>query len=152
MAIYLRKVTDDFIRQLAHEYLCNGVTLKILADRYNSSPNTISDVLFKGVAENVIETYTATLIMDKAVASTDNKVETRQRWNRAFRLRERNNLLKQRSYFLQQESELESKLATYEEYFFEDEDIPSKAQLENNLKDVIVSLKEIDTLIQTEGY
>ena len=129
MALYVDKVSDTFIRKLAQEYLTDYATMKKLAKQYHTSPGTISNILFKGVSERIIDEITSVAITTKVISFTENVYKTDRRWQKAINLRE---IPLVEADIQQAKAELELvqfQLETYKDYFFDDDSAPSKKAL-----------------------
>ena len=129
MALHVAKVTEEFIRLLAKEYLKDNATLKSVARQHGTSPGTVSNILFRGVAELILDEATSIAISKKAVANTDNIRKTAKRWERASIFREIASVEEDIGYMKRVIEELTFKIETYTEYFFDDECAPSKKSL-----------------------
>lgn len=134
MALFVSDVSDEFIKQLAKEYLLDFMTMKKLAEKYSSSPGTISKILFKGVTERILDDVTATAVSNKVRSSTDNIRLTNIRWDLALYLREVPNYEAQVEYLKQKIKEVDFQIETYDDYFSDDDSAPSKASLVSELK------------------
>ena len=129
MALHVAKVSEEFIRLLAKEYLQDFATLKSVAKQHGTSPGTVSNILYRGVAELILDESTSIAISKKAVANTDNIRKTAKRWERASVFREIASIEDDIGYMKRVIEELTFKIETYTEYFFDDEFVPSKKSL-----------------------
>lgn len=138
MALKMSELTEDFFRQLAREYLQYGQTMSGLAKKHESSPGTISNILFTGVVNSIIDEVTATAIVEKVVRKTRpyEKMKTRNHWEKALKLREIQATEHELEFLRQKLDELSFKLATYDEYFYDDEAAPSKQSIWREMGDV----------------
>ena len=132
MALHVAKVSEDFIRVLASEYLVDNVTMKSLAKQYSSSPGTISNILFRGVSEYILDDVTSAAITKKVVANTDNIRKTYKRWEYAFKLRDIKLIEIDIPFLTRVIDEISFQIETYDDYFFDDECAPSKKSLRCN--------------------
>jgi len=151
MALHIARVSNDFIRRIAQEYLLDFATMKRLARTYKTSPSTISNILFKGVAECILDDLTAEAVAAKAMSNTDNVVRTRKRWEKALELRKlplfEEELASEKKKF----EELQFQLEHYEDYFLDDACAPTERGLRcqvgrlkgdiRNLENYIANLK-----------
>ena len=129
MALHVAKVSEEFIRLLAKEYLQDNATLKSVARQHHTSPSTVSNILFRGVAELILDDATSIAISKKVVANTDNIRKTVKRWERASIFREIASVEDDIRYMNRVIEELTFKIETYTEYFFDDEFAPAKKGL-----------------------
>ena len=120
MSLQVSKVSDVFIRMLARDYLYDNQSMKSLAKLFETSPATISNILFRGVTEGILDDATCVAIIKKTVSNTENIGKTYNRWLKASILREIN-LIKQ---------DIQSE--NYIDYFFNDDCAPSLKSLRCN--------------------
>ena len=156
MALHVAKASTEFIRKLAKEYVGQTrhgkvATMKQLAEKYNTSPKTISDILFRGIAEGIIDEITSIEIGNKATSSTDNLKKTRNRWVKALDLRNIQTMEEEISFLKQSLTQFNFQLQTYDAFFSSEQGAPSKAYLRSQkaiaenkirkLQDRIITLK-----------
>ena len=124
MKLTVNNVDEKTIRRLAHEYLSGYyVTLKSLATKYKTSPTTISNILWRGIAEDIIDQRVANCIYNKIVDKPSiGWYQRKLRWDEAFAKRttlknnqrkiaeELANLYSQKEYY-------ENILAGYDTFF-----------------------------------
>lgn len=153
MKLMVKNVDEKTVRRLAHEYLSGYyVTLKTLGTRYHVSPNTISDILWRGIAENIIDLKLAKYIYTKIVDKPSiGWYQRKMRWDKAFE--ERSILIHKLKKENEKEQELialkpikeyyESLIEGYDKYTYEERGLPNleelKAKLEK-INDKIASL------------
>lgn len=129
MALYLKNLSDDFIRRVVDEYLRYFATMETVAKQFKTTPATISNILFKAVSENILDDISAQAVVDKATGFTENITRTRRRWKKALELRNLPPIQEEIAYLEKQLQQLEFQFATYDDYFFEDDDAPSKRSI-----------------------
>lgn len=142
MALRISDMSDDFIRRIVEEYLKFLATMDTVAEKFKTTPATISNVLFKAVSENIIDDITAQAVVSKAKSFTKNVVRTHRRWDEAMKLRKTPASNQLQSYKTQLEAhqyaieelnakieQVEFQLETYEDFFFDEPDAPSKRTL-----------------------
>lgn len=129
MALHVAKVSEKFIRTLAKDYLKDNASMKSLAKIHKSSPKTISNILFRGVSEGILDEATSVGIFRKAVANTDNIHETFTRWELASKLRDIKFVEADILFVKRVIEELTFKIETYTDYYLDDECAPSKKSL-----------------------
>ena len=130
MALRISDLSDDFIRRIVDEYLRFLATMESVAKKYKTTPATISNILFKAVSEkNIINDISAQAVVDKATGFTENVVRTRNRWQKALTLRNRATIQAEIQYKKQRIAELEFQYETYDDYFIDEDDAPSKRSL-----------------------
>lgn len=142
MSLRISDMSDDFIRRIVEEYLRPLATMDTVAEKFQTTPSTISNILFKAVSENIIDDITAQAVATKAKSFTKNVVRTKQRWDEALELRKTSNKDKLKSYQVQFEAhqyaindiketieQVKFQLETYDDFFFEDPDAPAKRTL-----------------------
>ena len=142
MALRMSDMSDDFIRRIVEEYLRFMATMETVGEKYKITSTTVSNILYKAVSENIVDDITAQAVVAKAKSFTKNVVRTQRRWDEALELR--NTPVKQRlqNYQMQLEAcevsikelkekieQAEFQLETYDDYFFNDPDAPSKKTL-----------------------
>lgn len=129
MALYLANLSDDFIRRIAGEYLCGFTTMEQLAKKHKTSPATISNILFKGVSQNILGDITAEAVANKAQSNTENIVRTRRRWQKALEIRAIPTVEEEIAYKAKKLEELEFQFETYDDYFVDEPDAPTKRSI-----------------------
>ena len=132
MALYVSKVSEELIRTLAQEYLVDNQTMKSVARRHATSPATVSNILFRGVTEGILDEATSVAITKKAVANTDNIRKTYKRWEKASKLREIHFIKQDIAFSNQLIEQLKFQIENYTDYFFDDDCAPSKKSLRCN--------------------
>ena len=138
----VKKADPLFIKVLANDYLLsNRATLEDLAERYKLGTKTVSNLLFRGIAENILSDRTADDIYEKIVYVHEKGRKQRAlRWEKAFD--ERNEIQlreKKRSQRSKIEAEimvLEFQLATWEDNFFGEAEMTSKEELQAQIKEL----------------
>lgn len=141
--LHVSKVSEKFIRKLAEEYITPYATLEGVAKQHKSSASTISNILFRGVVEDIISDIIAEEIVTKMSAWTENQARTKRRWDRALKLREANRLDMEYEFMNKKLEELKFQYETYDSYCFDDEGHISKDDLARqviHLEEDILSL------------
>lgn len=139
MAMHVEETSNDFIQRIAQEYLTDFTTMKKLAKHYNTSSDTISNLLFKGVAELILDDSTAIHIVNKVTNITDNSQLTDTRWKKALDIRQKNKII----LLIQKLEVCKFQLETYDEYFSDEENSPSKADIKASIKELQRELKTL---------
>ncbi len=153
MKLVVKDVDERQIKRLAHEYLSGYyVTLKNLGTKYQTTGTTISNILWRGIAENIIDLKVARCVYNKVVDKPSKGWYQRKlRWDEAFARRE--NFIREQERRFKKEQELEtlyslkeyyeSAIAGYGNFFIDNDEGPSLEELEAKLDEVI---KKIDYL------
>lgn len=142
MALKLFALTQEFYRRLAREYLHPTQTMGTLAKRYQSSPSTISKILYDGIVNSYIDDIIATAIVNKVIDSTRKfeKHKTRTRWQHALQLRQKL-IVEQTIATLESKlEELNFQLDTYDDVFGSEG--PGK-------ENIILEIQDIELTIYT---
>lgn len=129
MALYIARLSNELIRQIAQEYLLDFSTMEKLAKKHVTSPGTISNILFKGVAECILDDLTAQAVATKAINNTYNIVRTRNRWNKALEARQLPELEEELKFEKMKLEELQFQFETYDDFFVDEVDAPTKRGL-----------------------
>lgn len=130
MALRISDLSDYEIKQIVDAYLKFYATMESVAKIFKTSPATISNILFKAVSENnIIDDISAQAVVDKATGFTENVVRTRKRWQKALTLRNKAAIQDEIKYKQQRVRELEFQFETYDDYFIDEDDAPSKRSL-----------------------
>lgn len=157
MNLRVKTIDEKTIKRLADEYLSDiCVTINFLASKYRSTSATISNILWRGIAENIIEENAALSIYDKIVHKPAiGWYKRKLRWDEAFR--ERRKVIKKQAEELKKDLErqqeldclyslrdyYESAIASYDSYFIEEENAPSLDSLKSKLDEVNEKLKNL---------
>lgn len=146
MKLMVKDVDEKTIKKIAHEYLsANYVTLKTLGTKYRTTPTTISNILWRGIAENIIDQRVAKCIYNKIVDKPSiGWYQRKLRWDEAFQKREEITKKLERDYEIQLELDAlnslkehyENTISSYDSYFFEEDDAPSLEELKDKLDQV----------------
>lgn len=129
MALYVAKVSADFIRKLASNYLVEYMTMEKLAKEYHTSATTISNILFRGVSEGILDELTSAAITSKVVAFTENVNQTARRWQKANNLYQAKLVEADIAYIKACVEEVNYHVEAYDDFFFDDDNAPSKKSL-----------------------
>lgn len=129
MALYMATVSNEFILRISQEYLLDFATMEKLAKLHGTSPGTISNILFKGVAECILDDLTAQAVATKAMNNTDNIVRTRKRWTKALEARQLPALEEELKFEKKKLEELQFQYETYDDFFVDEVDAPTKRGL-----------------------
>lgn len=157
MKLTVKSIDDKSIKKLAEEYVKdNYVTLQSIASKYRSTITTISNILWRGIAENIIEEKIALQIYNKIIRKPSIGWYTRKvRWDEAFV--ERRKVIKKQEAELKRKLEhqqeldylsslkdyYESAIASYDGYFIEEENAPSLSSLKSKLDEINEKLNAI---------
>lgn len=88
MALTVKKIHPEIIRYVAKIYLKPFETLQSVAFRLNASTDMISNIMFRGIAENILSDDIAESVFYKIVYHTyPGQLQRRDRWEKAFDLR-----------------------------------------------------------------
>lgn len=128
MALFVAKVSDDFVRKLAHEFLEPYMTMAKLAKKYKSSAGTISNILYKGVALGILDDATAEAVVRKVVSLADDLHQTKNRWDRAKKERKINEVKPELEYLERQLEEAKFHYESFDDYAVDDSS-PSKEEI-----------------------
>ena len=129
MALRISDLSDDYIRRIVDEYMKFLETMETVAKKFKTTPATISNILFKAVSENIIDDISAQAVVDKVTGFTENVVRTRKRWQKALTLRNRAAIQEEIQYKKLRIEELEFQFESYDDYFIDEDDAPSKRSL-----------------------
>lgn len=147
MALRIAKVSNEFIRKIAQEYLLDFATMKKLAKKHGTSPGTISNILFKGVTECILDDLTAQAVANKAMNNTDNIVRTRKRWNKAMEIRQLPDLEEELKFEEKKLEELQFQLETYNDFFSNETNAPTKQSLHSQIQKLKKDIKTLKNYI-----
>lgn len=147
MALQVSKVSDSFIQNLARDYLGYYTTMAGLAKPHNSSARTISNILYKGVVDGILDDATATAVAKKAICSTDNIVRTRDRWEKALAIREANILECDLVFYSQKLEELKFQLEAFDGCYFGETDAPTRENLEHEIANLTKDITWLENKI-----
>lgn len=146
MKLMVKNIDDKTIKKLAHEYLSGYyVSLKNLATKYRTTATTISNILWRGIAENIIDSKVADYIYRKVVDKPSiGWYQRKLRWDEAFEKREKKIHKAERDYEAQLElnnlyalkESYENMISSYENFFFYEADAPSLEELGNKLDEI----------------
>lgn len=92
MALRLKHLSDYQIKQLAAEYTYSGNTLDAVANKYGSCAGTLSNILYYGVAQDIIDDTTTNDMIAKLVGNSQSIYQAKNRWNRALAERKQNKI------------------------------------------------------------
>ena len=153
MALVVKNVDERTIRRMASEYLSGSyVSLKSIATKYRTTATTISNILWRGIAENIIDTRVAKYIYNKVVDKPSiGWYQRKMRWDEAFDRREEFIREQEREAKIQDEllnlealkEYYEHALASYDNYFTNEDDGPSKEELQDKLDAVIRKIESL---------
>ena len=143
----IRKVKDapeNFIRSLAAAYISdNDITFEYLGDKCMMTPRMISDILYRGIAEAILDFETSRKVYSKVVYFRTKGISIRRkRWDKALEERKAfekrkkqvtENHNRARAELVKKIQEVEFQLNSYDTYFTDEEGSPSKQDLENKL-------------------
>lgn len=144
MSITVKNASSEFISSLAKEYLENDfVTFEKLAKFYDLSPKTISALLYKGIAEDILSNNVSERIYQKVVYSSDKGINQRKlRWEKAFDARDMLKYNQKMKKKLTDEINfIEFQISTFDETVSDDE--VSIEQLQNKLFKLNLKLSQI---------
>ena len=133
MALYVNKVSHETIKKLANKYLEPYTTMADVAKANNSSSGTISNILYRGVVECILDDITAAAVAEKAVAYAYDLHRTNNRWKRAMKERELNQANFDLEYFKQKQQELQFQYETFDDFATDEQGSPSKEELSKQL-------------------
>ena len=82
----VKNVSDSFIRKLANCYTADiRITFQMLGAYFNICQKTVSKLLYRGIAEDIIPDAQAELIYHKVVhVNCKHKAQRAERWKKAF--------------------------------------------------------------------
>lgn len=153
MRFTVKNVDSSTIRHLAREYLSSTyISLKSLGAKYGTTASTISNILWRGIAENIIDSVHAERICTKIIDKPSiGWYQRKLRWDEAFR--ERNNLIRkveQDNKDNQRISELislkeyyENAIASYDSYFIDEDEAPTLDSLKAKLEEVKRKIEQL---------
>ena len=146
MALVVKNVDERTIRRMASEYLSGSyVSLKTIATKYRTTATTISNILWRGIAEDIIDYRVAKSIYNKVVDKPSiGWYQRKMRWDEAFDRREEFIKEKEREAKIQEEllnlealkEYYEHAIASYDNYFIEEAGGPSLEELQSKLEEV----------------
>lgn len=149
MALYVAKVSDAFIRKLAQEYLAEYMTMEKLAKAYRTTATTISNILFRGVSEGIIDELTSAAITAKVVAFTENVCQTSRRWQKANNLYQAKLVEADIAYTKQCLQEVNYHIESYDDFFFNDDSAPTKKSLKCKRAEIQQRLRTLEQRLKT---
>ena len=138
---------------MASEYLSGSyVSLKTIATKYRTTATTSSNILWRGIAENIIDTRVAKCIYNKVVDKPSiGWYQRKMRWDEAFDRRDEFFREQEREAKIQEEllnlgalkEYYEHALASYDNYFTNEDEGPSKEELQDKLNEVIGKIEAL---------
>lgn len=153
MALVVKNVDERTIRRMASEYLSGSyVSLKTIATKYRTTATTISNILWRGIAEDIIDTRVAKCIYNKVVDKPSiGWYQRKMRWDEAFDRRDEFIREQEREAKIQEEllnlealkEYYEHALASYDSYFTNEDEGPSKEELQDKLDEVIRKIEAL---------
>ena len=153
MALVVKNVDERTIRKMASEYLSGSyVSLKTLATNYQTTATTISNILWHGIAENIIDLRVAKCVYNKIVNKPSiGWYQRKMRWDEAFDRRDEFIREQEREAKIQEEllnlealkEYYEHALASYDSYFTNEDEGPSKEELQDKLDEVIRKIEAL---------
>lgn len=117
-------------------------TFEGIAQVWDTSAKTISNILFRSIAEDIVSNRTADAIYNKVVYSHEKGVfQRKERWEKAFDQREelRNEMSREKKKLDAKITELKAKIASYDDYAFDEEGAPTKDDLIAELEELMAS-------------
>lgn len=146
MALVVKNVDDRTIRRMASEYLSGSyVSLKTIATKYRTTGTTISNILWRGIAENIIDLRVAKCIYTKVVDKPSiGWYQRKLRWDEAFDKRDEYIKEKEREAKIADEllnlqalkEYYEYAISSYDSFFIAEKEGPSLEELQNKLDTV----------------
>lgn len=150
MALYVNKVSDGFVRKLAYNYLEPYVTMASLAKKHNSSANTISNILYKGIAEGILDDITAQAVAKKAIDSADDVYKTKRRWEQAKFERKTAEAVAELNFLERKLEELRFQYDSYDD-FVSDADCCSKESLLDSIYQLEIDIENLKSYIKSQN-
>lgn len=141
----VKTARPELIKMLARLYVSdNWETFESISRRYNLSKRMVSDLLFRGIAENILSDKVSDLVFHKVVHQREVGVMQRTiRWEKAFDARDIYKLKERERERMEQEREREQKreiilqeieLVKFQISNYVDiDDVPSLQELEDRL-------------------
>lgn len=131
----VKTASPEYIREIANRYLSEDwITFEHLARDYDISPDSISKLLYRGIAENILSDSIADKVFNKVVYANEKGVKQRLlRWEKAFDERDNLKSLKKKESL---EKSLKEQIALVKFQIanhVDIEDAPSLDELENRL-------------------
>ena len=122
------------IRKLADTYLSSKfISFTRLSELFGISAKKVSDLLFIGITDGILDDNTAKAVADKVIHFTDKGVMQRRiKWNDALKKRRINAGIQDK-----QDTEIEllkMQIESYDSFFVNEEDAPSKEELIRRLQ------------------
>lgn len=133
MALSVKNAADDFIVRLAQDYITERTSLNSLAKQYQSSSATIEALLFRGVAEGIIDSLTTCEVIRKAVANAHDKNKECERWEMASKLREAKEIEEEITFLTQYIQKVGFALDRVSDYLPCDEIAPAERFIQREL-------------------
>lgn len=153
--VYVKNLSEATIIGVARTYLKKAATMESVGEEFHFTPNMISKILYRGVAEDILTDALANDVIYKIVHAKEiGQFQRQQRWNQALAERQAlreakaNEALKsyQESFKLEEleakEQELIYKIESYADFAL-DPDAPSLAELEEQLTKVQDKIQEL---------
>lgn len=134
MALSVKNASHDFIVKLAQDYISEQTTTMSLAHEYGCAYATIDAILFRGVAEGIIDELTACEVVRKSVASAHNTNKALARWEKASKMREIKDIEEELTFLTQYIQKVGFALDRVSDYLAPEEAAPAKRFIERELK------------------
>ena len=131
--------SKEEITDIAYKY-ADGNSLDSIANVYEICPGAVKKLLAIGTMRNIIPTELINSI-EKRLVSYGKKLESFE----DFKKIRKNNQKKILEPLKQEKMVLEYQISSYEDYFFEDENVPSIDFLKNRFEEVTKKISELET-------
>ncbi len=141
----VKNASPEYIRKLAKLYLAEPwITFEHLARDYDISSDSISKLLYRGIAENILSDSIADKVFNKVVYANEKGVKQRLlRWEKAFDERDNLKSLKKKKSLKQSLIEQIALVKFQIENYVDIEDAPPLDELENRLFHLESKLKRL---------
>lgn len=149
MALSVTKASPDFIVQLAQDYITEQTTTMALAKRHNSSRATIDALLFRGIAEGIIDELTACEVIRKAVSASRDEAKACERWEMASKLRKAKEIEEEITFLTQYIQKVGFALDRVSDYLAPNEADPAKRFIQRELSQSQSKLEHLQKRLST---
>lgn len=138
----IKDLSDRFIEKVARYYISDEyITLAKTGKKFGFSANSISNILLRGVEENIIDDITVKKIIEKIVYVKDIGVFQRKlRWQEALYMRRKNQEAERNQIIKAEIDFIDNQIESFDDYFFEEESSPTKEYLIQRRNNLIAQL------------
>ena len=131
MSKKLKEYSREEIFAISRRYAKNYVSLEGVAYEFDITPTMCSNIMYRGIAEDILSNSVSDEIFNKIVYSSQIGVyQRRNRWEAAFDERNRTRDFKKHNSLIQQRiEEIQNHIKSLDSYALDEEGAPTKENL-----------------------